>query len=102
MDVRDLCGAPSRRAACAPLGRDRRRGLGDPCRAWLGRRQGEIDPKSKKGAREVPVVGVLRKVLLEHKARTGRRGREFVFGTTAERPFSPTNIRRKALRAWAS
>ena len=36
---------------------------------------GEIDPKSEKGARRVPLPALLRRHLLEHRARTGRRGR---------------------------
>jgi hypothetical protein len=31
--------------------------------------------------------------MLEHKARTGRRGQDFVFGRTADRPFTPTHVR---------
>jgi integrase len=64
--------------------------------------EGEIEPKSGKGRRAVPIVEPLRLVLLEHKARTGRRGADFVFGRTADRPFTPTNVRKRALRAWAA
>jgi integrase len=61
---------------------------------------GAIDPKSKKGDRLVPVAQVLRHYLLEHKARTGRRGDDLVFGRTETDPFSPALVRRRALRAW--
>lgn len=61
---------------------------------------GVIDPKSKKGDRLVPVAQVLRRYLLAHKARTGRRGEDLVFGRTATEPFSPTLVRRRAVRAW--
>src|SRR4051812_44858423 len=68
-------------------------------RGW-DEKEGPIEPKSRKGRRRVPVVGPLRRELLEHKARTGRRGDEFVFGSKAARPFTPTHIRKRALRAW--
>jgi integrase len=64
--------------------------------------EGEIAPKSKKGARRVPIVTPLRLVLLEHKARTGRRGSDLVFGRTSTQPFTPTHIRDRALGAWAA
>jgi integrase len=64
--------------------------------------EGEIAPKSEKGIRRVPIAGALRLVLLEHKARTGRRGDDLVFGRTAESPFTPTHIRDRALGAWAA
>jgi integrase len=64
--------------------------------------EGAIDPKSRKGARRVPLVSELRLLLLEHLARTGRRGSDLVFGKTAELPFEPTTVRKRALRAWAA
>ncbi len=63
---------------------------------------GEIEPKSKKGNRRVPVAGTLRLILLEHLARTGRRRDDLVFGRTACDPFTPTHIRKRALGAWAA
>lgn len=63
---------------------------------------GEIAPKSEKGVRRVPVAGSLRLVLLEHKARTGRRGDELVFGRTGSAPFTPTHVRKRAHGAWAA
>jgi integrase len=63
---------------------------------------GEITPKSEKGMRTVPVTATLRDELLVLKARTGRDGRDFVFGATADRPFTPSHIRRSAAKAWAS
>ncbi len=50
---------------------------------------GVIDPKSEKGDRLVPVAQVLRRYLLEHKARTGRRDGDLVFGRTEIEPFQP-------------
>jgi integrase len=64
--------------------------------------EGAIDPKSEKGRRRVPIATPLRLLLLEHKARTGRRDAEFVFGSTATRPFTSTNVRKRALKAWAA
>ena len=61
---------------------------------------GEIAPKSRKGERHVPIAGTLRLVLLEHVARTGRRGTHFVFGRTSTDPFTPTTVRKAAIKAW--
>lgn len=69
-------------------------------RSW-DEREGEIDPKTAKGTRTVPIVTPLRLLLLEHKAATGRRDDDLVFGASPSRPFTPTNIRKRALRAWA-
>jgi integrase len=63
--------------------------------------EGEIEPKTKKGERRVPVATALRLLLLEHKARTGRRGADLVFGRTSSEPFTPTHVRKRALKAWA-
>lgn len=68
-------------------------------RSW-DEKEGEIQPKSAKGHRKVPVAQSLRLLLLEHKARTGRRSRDLVFGRTASHPFTPTHIRDRALAAW--
>jgi len=61
---------------------------------------GEIEPKSKRGKRTVPIPAVLRPYLVDHLTVTGRRGRDFVFGTSATTPFAPKNIWRKADRSW--
>lgn len=61
---------------------------------------GEISPKSAKGLREVPIVPLLRDYLAEAKARTGRAGQSFVFGSARDRPFTPSHIRRRAAKAW--
>jgi integrase len=39
-------------------------------------------------------------LLLEHKSRTGRDGADLVFGSERDHPFTPTHIRKKALKAW--
>jgi integrase len=64
--------------------------------------EGEVAPKSAAGTRRVPVAGTLRLVLLEHLARTGRRGDDLVFGRTASEPFTPSHVRAQALGAWAA
>lgn len=61
---------------------------------------GEILPKSIKGVRTVPITALLRDHLTELKARTGRSGNDFVFGSQPGRPFTPTHIRKRALKAW--
>jgi integrase len=63
---------------------------------------GEIDPKSAKGARRVPVAPILRQYLLEHRARSGRRKSALFFGRTATEAFTPTHIRKRARDAWTA
>jgi integrase len=62
--------------------------------------EGEQAPKSEKGKRTVPLPSILRPYLDAHISRTGRSGRDLVFGSTALHPFTPKNVRRKALKAW--
>lgn len=64
--------------------------------------EGAIEPKSEKGRRDVPIAAALRLHLLEHRARTGRRGADLFFGRTATAPFTPTLVRSRALGAWAT
>jgi integrase len=59
----------------------------------------EIEQKSRAGQRTIPIVGALRDVLVEHKTRQGRDG-GLVFGSSAETPFQPSNLWRRAHRAW--
>jgi len=68
-------------------------------RGW-DEKDGPIAPKSRKGARRVPIGSALRRLLLEHKARSGRRDDDLVFGASATSPFTPTAVRRRALTAW--
>ena len=49
---------------------------------------------------KVPVGAALRLLLLEHKARTGRRGDSLVFGKTATEPFIPWTVDAHASKAW--
>ena len=68
-------------------------------RGW-DRVEGEVELKSNAGRRRVPIAAVLRDHLAERLIRSGRRDAELVFGTTAERPFNPSRLRRSADRAW--
>ena len=61
---------------------------------------GEIDVKSDAGRRRVPLVGALRRLLMERKLATGRVGATLVFGSTADVPFVPSTVRNRALAAW--
>jgi integrase len=63
-------------------------------------KEGLIAPKSRKGVRGVPITGALRDYLTTHKALTGRAGTDFVFGSQADRPFTPSHIRKHASLAW--
>ena len=65
--------------------------------AYDDKAQVEIEPKSRAGRRTVPIVGALRDILVESKAKQGRtRGLVFGDGTT---PFQPSNVWRRAQRA---
>ena len=64
--------------------------------------EGEIELKSDAGRRSIPLAGRVRKELAQHKLLTGRAGHDLVFGRTAELPFVPTTVRRRALKAWAA
>lgn len=68
-------------------------------RGWDDK-EAEIEPKSKKGRRVVPLTPTLRDYLAEHKMRTGRAGTDLVFGTGPRQPFTPSNIRKRAAKAW--
>jgi integrase len=70
-------------------------------RGWDAK-EGPIEPKSKKGRRSVPVSGALRDFLVAHKAATNRDGSDFVFGSRAGRPFTPSYTRKRAARAWTA
>jgi integrase len=84
-------------------------------RAW-DEMDGEIDPKSNKGTRTVPIVGLLRDYLTDLKARTGGSGDDFVFPRTTIKKnqktgkaettigrrltFTPSHVRTRAAAAW--
>jgi integrase len=58
-----------------------------------------VEPKSKAGKRTVPLAGVLRDCLVEHRMRQGR-SEGLAFGRSATRPFSPNDVRDRAIAAW--
>ena len=62
---------------------------------------GPVEPKSKAGRRAVPIAAALRDCLVEHKL-AQRRSEGLVFGRTAERPFNPSSVVRRAKTAWQS
>jgi integrase len=61
--------------------------------------EGEIEVKTRAGRRKVPIATVLRGHLVAH--RLAGEGEGFAFGTSPHTPFQPTNVRRRALTAWA-
>jgi integrase len=99
------CYAGLRLGELQALEYDRENGL-DLAGGWIhvrcgwDPRNGRIRPKSKAGIRDVPIAGVLRDYLDEHKARTERE-RGLVYGRTETRPFNPSTLYERAERAWA-
>jgi integrase len=61
---------------------------------------GPVEPKSRAGSRSTPIPAVLRDTLVEHKLRLGRSDGLF-FGRSADSPFNPRTIGKRAERAWA-
>lgn len=59
----------------------------------------EIEPKSRAGRRAIPIVGALRVVLTQHKAKFARDA-GLAFGSSAETPFVPSSLGRRAQVAW--
>ncbi len=70
-------------------------------RSWCPKSHAMVQPKSKAGRREVPIIGPLRALLLAHRLRTGRRV-GLVFGRNGTRPFNASALRVRALAAWAA
>jgi integrase len=66
-------------------------------RAYDEKAHVEVEPKSRAGRRTVPIVGALRDLLVVHKANQERRD-GLVFG--GDTPFHPSNLWRRAQRAW--
>lgn len=56
--------------------------------------EGEIELKSGAGRRRVPVAAVLRDFLLDHLARTGRKGSDRIF------PDEARALQKRADKAW--
>jgi integrase len=70
-------------------------------RGW-DEKEGEIAVKSHAARRRVPIAGVLRDLLLEHRMSTGRSGDELAFGRTPRDPFNPKLLQERADEAWAA
>jgi integrase len=67
--------------------------------SWDGR-EGEIEPKTRTSRRAVPMPGVLRDLMLDHRMRQGEPAAdELVFGSGGE-PFHARTIYRRADDAW--
>lgn len=65
---------------------------------------GLVQPKSKAGKRPVPVPTTLRGLLVSHRILCApKHDSEHVFQrTNGERPFDPTSLKDRALKAWAN
>ncbi len=68
-------------------------------RAWDDA-EGVIAGKTFAAKRTVPIFAPLRRELAAHKLRTGRDGDDLLLGMTAENPFDPSTVRRRARAAW--
>jgi integrase len=68
-------------------------------RAW-DKVEGPIEPKSHAGRRQVPIAGVLRDYLVEHKLRCAWSEGGLVFGRSASQPFNGWAIASNAERVW--
>lgn len=62
--------------------------------------EGEIEPKSKKGTRTVPIPKILSARLSQYVLSTGRSGDDLIFGRTAADPFVPGPLSERAEKAW--
>jgi integrase len=61
---------------------------------------GPVDVKSGAGHRAVPMAFVVRRELRAHQQRTGRDGKDLIFGRTATEPFFASTVRARSLKAW--
>jgi integrase len=71
-------------------------------RSW-DRSAGFIQPKSRSGARRVPLTNSLRTHLQNHRLHQGTGGHGLAFpNTQGHRPFNPSTINQRAKNAWTS
>jgi integrase len=63
-------------------------------------KEGEVAAKTEAGERTVPLAGILRRALVEHKLATGRSGDQLVFGRTPADPFTSSTVGAHAYAAW--
>ncbi len=68
-------------------------------RGWDAK-EGEQAAKTAAGRRTVPLIARLVPFLAAHKLATGRDDDALVFGASADVPFEPSAVRRRALAAW--
>lgn len=78
---------------------DTERGLIHIRRSIDRRNRIEQKPKTRAGERRIPLASELRRMLEEHQALT-QRSEGFVFGVTAETPFTDSAVRKRAHNAW--
>ncbi len=63
-------------------------------------KEGIIELKTRAGRRRVPILAVLRDILLDDLARTGRRGSDLIFGRTAADPLDSSTVQGRADKSW--
>lgn len=63
--------------------------------------EGPVEPKSRAGRRTVPIPAVLRRYLAAHELQAKPR-EGLVFARASGAPFIPSNVRMRALTAWAT
>jgi integrase len=63
-------------------------------------KEGRIAPKYAASVRWTLMPETLRILLRTHVRRTGRSEGDLMFGSTASTPFSPSDVRERALEAW--
>jgi integrase len=62
--------------------------------------EGEIEPKSPAAKRVIPVLAILRGHLAEQMRRSGRTGKDRIFGRSAGEVFYASTVDGRAKRAW--
>jgi integrase len=62
--------------------------------------EGEIEPKSPAARRVIPVLAILRDHLAEQLQRSGRTGKDRIFGRSAGEVFYASTVDGRAKRAW--
>ena len=67
----------------------------------MGPESGRVEPYSKKGTRDVPLIARLRDVLTEHRAAC-RWTDGLVFGAGSATPFNLTGLYGRSRREWSA
>lgn len=68
-------------------------------RSWDAR-EGEIEPKSFAGRRDVPIIAALRPFLSEQRARCAWQPAGLALGSSETLPFSYNGVYRRSAKAW--